>query len=471
MESRKRFLTILFFLLYVASWDGSLHPGEDRSLDEILTKVYEENYVHKNKNIRSGTMWMVAIQYAREIKTFVTNCFKSITRSKYFYASGKVIYGMKDDRDFSIFSHFCYSNSRRSKEKGVVILTSLFIPKTKFLISNQTEEEMYNNVHKKDGNTCEDLEKKSLFVHTFNATSAGYLDNSYFIYEKDIDDNLRDTKLNFALLNCGQEIKNAYKIEFRNNDNFLRNHFSCEDQGLIEIHILLVMILGVLSLVYKKKEETLRQANNALKESLHVAVLFFFFSNLLYLIHLFVYAFNGSGFTILKVLSQIFESIYDCFIVSIIFYVMCCTHDKNKRREDTFRNSLVYSMFKFTYVLFEVQNQQDLNLYASLSSVVALPFVAYRFFIAVLIYNNCKKLMKEKTYSNEKFSVLFEAFLYNLWIMSIPMYYLLMTRASVHFTHLFVHFSNLLILIYLVHIISEKKYEELESRNPYLDME
>ncbi|GAB65344.1 hypothetical protein PCYB_053620, partial [Plasmodium cynomolgi strain B] len=394
------------------------------------------------------------------------------TNASRFYAEGKVIYGLKEDRDFSVYSQFCYSRSRRTKgKKGVFIVTNSYIPNTKLLILKETEQEMHNYMNGQDGNKCVDLERKALFVHPFDDIPSGHLPNSYFVYEEDIGDHMKGTPLNFVLLACGRHVKNAYKIEFRNNTHFLRNHFSCEDQGLIEIHLLLVVILGVLSLAYRAKQDSLRRAHSALNEALHMAVLFFVLSNLCYLIHIFVYAFNGTGFTSLKVLSQIGESIYDCFMVTVIFYIMCCTIDREKRRKETVRTSLTYGVLKFVYLLVEMQNQQDLNLYASLHSVVSLPFVIYRVVIAAIIYRNCKRLLMEKTPGEETFFILLHMSLYNLWILSTPAYYLLMSKASVHFTHLYVHFSNLLILIYLVHVISEKKYEAMESRHPYLDME
>ncbi|KMZ94322.1 hypothetical protein PVMG_05374 [Plasmodium vivax Mauritania I] len=396
---------------------------------------------------------------------------KGRTKASRLYAEGKVIYGLKEDKDFSVYAHFCYSRGRWEKgKKGVFIVTNFYIPNAKLLILEQTEQEMHSYVDGKNGNTCADLEKKALFLHPFDDIPPGDLKDSYFVYEGDVGDHLKGTQLSFVLLACGRQVKNAYKIEFRNNTHFLRNHFSCEEQGLIEIHLLLVVILGVLSLAYRAKQESLSRAHGALKEALHMAVIFFALSNICYLIHIFSFAFNGIGFTSLKVFSQINESIYDCLMLTIIFYIMGCTIDKEKRREDTFRTSLTYGVLKFLYLLVEMQNQQELNLYASLHSVVALPFVAYRVVTAAMIYRNCKRLLMEKTPGEETFFILLQMFLYNLWILAIPAYYLLMSQASVHFTHLYVHFSNLLILIYLVHVVSEKKYEAMESRHPYLDM-
>ncbi|CAA9987033.1 serpentine receptor, putative [Plasmodium knowlesi strain H] len=452
------FLTVLFFLLCIAHWDGGF-PPPDRDCRQSCPKLCPTD----------GESYTWGI-WPRSSVPMMNVKGRSIASG--FYATGKVIYGLKEERNFSVYGDFCYSRSRHTMGRnGVLIVTSSYIPNTKLLILKKVEEDINNYMNGKNGNRCADLERKALFVHPFDNTPEGNLPNSYSLYEEDIGDNLKDTPLNFVLLACGRHVKNAYKIEFRNNAHFLRNHFSCEDQGLIEIHFLLVVILVVLSLAYKSRQDSLRGAHSAMKEGIHMSVMFFVLSNLCYLIHIFFYAFDGTGLTSLKVLSQMGESIYDCFVMTIIFYIMCCTMDREKRRKDTFRTALNYGVLKFLYLLVEMQNQEDLNLYASLHSVVALPFVLYRVIIAATIYRNYKRLLMEKTSREETFFISLHMFLYNLWILSIPAYYLLMSRASIHFTHLYVHFLNLLILIYLVHIISEKKYEVMESRHPYLDME
>ncbi|EUD65101.1 hypothetical protein C922_04501 [Plasmodium inui San Antonio 1] len=464
------FLTLLLFLLCAVHWDGGLPPREKGSPTSCS---------QMRPNEWGSCTWKIWPHTSVPLSSS-----KRRSNTSPFYAAGKVLYGLKQDRDISLYGHFCYSGSRRTKgEKGVFILTRSYIPNTKLLILKQTEQEVHDYMTGQDGKTCSDLERKALFVHPFDNIPPGHSQNAYFVYEENIGDLLKGTQLIFVLLACGRHVKNAYKIEFRNNTHFLRNHFSCEDHGLIEIHLLLVVILGILSLAYRRKQESLGRANSALKEALHIGVLLFVLSNLLYLIHIFVYAFNGTGFTSLKVLSQIGEAIYDCFVVTIIFFIMCCTIDREKRREETFRTSLTYGVLKFLYLLVEMQNQEELSLYASLDSVMALPFVVYRVVIAGMIYGNCKRLLMEKTPGEEILFILLHMCLlvngkgkltqgkYNLWILSIPAYYFLMSKASVHFTHLYVHSLNLLILIYLVHVVSEKKYEAFESRHPYLDME
>ncbi|SOV21190.1 serpentine receptor,putative [Plasmodium sp. DRC-Itaito] len=371
-----------------------------------------------------------------------------------FMVSSKVIYGLYNDMNYSKYSNFCFS---KNSNNGVVILSNLYIPNTKFLILDKSDDEIYNYAHNKNGKTCEDLEKIALFVHPLNDIPPELMNNTYFVYQKDIEKSITHKNLNFILLNCGKKIKNAFKIEFKNNMNFLKNHFSCEDQGLFEIHMLLIVLLFVLSLVYYRKRKNLSNTNNVLKEAIHCSYLFFLLSNILYFIHLISYAFNGCGFSILKVLSQIYEAIFDCFILVIIYYIF--HNDIKNKKEETIRVAFTYSILKFIYILFEIQNNQDLNLYSTLHSIVA-----------VLNYDNSKKLLKEKTQMDEKFYVLFDTFFYNLWILSIPVQYFLMKSFSLHFTHLFVHFFNLYILIYLVYNLSEEKFSVLESKHPYLDL-
>ncbi|SBT75063.1 serpentine receptor, putative [Plasmodium malariae] len=497
---RKRLLLFLFLLLYITNID------EDNFLKEcekgLCVRVYEggtnnnyntnnyndnnyndnnykdnnynsnnynsNNYNSNNYNNNYNSKIYYAfllVQYVKEMKVHVINLLLRGANISPIFVSSKVIYGLYNDRNYSKISNFCYT--KNLQKNGIVKLSNLFVPNTKFLILDKTDDEIYNYAQNRKGKHCADLEKEALFMHSFNDVSPEYFKTSYFVYEKDINNKLTEKNLNFILLNCGKKYKNAFKIEFRNNMNFLKDQFSCEDQ---EIYMLLMVILSVLFLVYYRKREVLRRGNNALIESVHCAILFFFFSNILYLVHIISYAFNGSGFSVLKVLSQIYESIFDCFVISILCYILNRRNNKAKS-DDTYRASLIYAVLKFLYTLSEIQNHQNLNLYSSMHSVIALPFVLHRIFIAVLIYNNSKNLLKEKKNMDEKLFIIFDTLLYNSWILSIPVLYFFMKNFSVHFTHLFIHFVNLSILIYLVYNISGKKYEELESKHPYIDLQ
>ncbi|SBT33104.1 serpentine receptor, putative (SR12) [Plasmodium ovale wallikeri] len=390
-----------------------------------------------------------SIEYADQTKSRrVFHMLMSTFNLKPIFVSSKVVYGLYDNTNYVNFSKFCYIKDR--KKKGVVILSNMFIPNSKFLALDKTDNEIYDYANNKKGKMCEDLEKEALFIHSFDDMSSKSLNKPYFVYEKDIDISLTEKQLNFIILSCNNKIKNAFKIEFRNGSGFMNDHFSCEEQGLIEIYALLMVILAVLSQVYFQKRKELSDSKSELTESVHCAILFFLSSNILYLIHLIAYAFNGSGFSIFKVLSQIYEAICDCFVITILFYILSSKNNKEKRNQDTFRTALLYGVLKFFYVLYEIENNQELNLYYALHSVVALPFVVHRVVIAVLVHRNCKKLLKEKKKLEEKATVLFDSFL--------------------HFTHLFVHFCNLYILIYLVYNISERKYEALQSTHPYIEI-
>ncbi|SBT87532.1 serpentine receptor, putative [Plasmodium malariae] len=505
---RKRLLLFLFLLLYITNID------EDNFLKEcekgLCVRVYEggtnnnynsnnyndnnyNNYINNNyndnnyndnnynsnnyndnnynsnnynNNYNSKIYYaFLLVQYVKEMKVHVINLLLRGANISPIFVSSKVIYGLYNDRNYSKISNFCYT--KNLQKNGIVKLSNLFVPNTKFLILDKTDDEIYNYAQNRKGKHCADLEKEALFMHSFNDVSPEYLKTSYFVYEKDINNKLTEKNLNFILLNCGKKYKNAFKIEFRNNMNFLKDQFSCEDQ---EIYMLLMVILSFLFLVYYRKREVLRRGNNALIESVHCAILFFFFSNILYFVHIISYAFNGSGFSVLKVLSQIYESIFDCFVISILCYILNRRNNKAKS-VDTYRTSLIYAVLKFLYTLSEIQNHQNLNLYSSMHSVIALPFVLHRIFIAVLIYNNSKNLLKEKKNMDEKLFIIFDTLLYNSWILSIPVLYFFMKNFSVHFTHLFIHFVNLSILIYLVYNISGKKYEQLESKYPYIDLQ
>ncbi|CAX63938.1 serpentine receptor [Plasmodium falciparum NF54] len=459
-------LAIYFIAFYyLTKIDEKCLLIKEGELNLSITNVHDNNYMISEKY---NKYYILSLLYKfggilKEIydkKIFVKN--KSCNN---FMVSSKVIYGLYNDMNYSKYSNFCFS---KNANNGVVILSNLYVPNTKFLILDKSDDEIYNYGKNKNGKTCEDLEKIALFVHPLNDIPPELMNKTYFVYQKDIEKSLTDKKLNFILLNCGNKIKNAFKIEFKNNMNFLKNHFSCEEQGLFEIHMLLIVLLFVLSLVYYRKRKNLNNTNNVLKEAIHCSYLFFLLSNILYFIHLISYAFNGSGFSILKVLSQIYEAIFDCFILVIIYYIF--NNDMQKKKEETIRVAFTYSILKFIYILFEIQNNQELDLYSTLHSIVALPFVVYRIIVAVLNYDNSKKLLKEKTQVDEKFYVLFDTFFYNLWILSIPVQYFLMKSFSLHFTHLFVHFFNLYILIYLVYNLSEEKFEVLESKHPYLDL-
>ncbi|CAD2087346.1 serpentine receptor, putative [Plasmodium vinckei lentum] len=451
---RKKLLVFLFFLLYISNL------GNQNLLQ------YEDSYIteYNERGKYSYSIFSPLVEYIKGNN-------KIEERGSFsFFVSSKVIYGLYHNKNYSKFSDFCFIKKNNEK-KGSVILSNSYSPNTKLLVLDKTDNEIYNYTQNKNGKKCEDLEKEALYVYRFSDTPQENINNNYVFYNKDIDHQLENKLLNFIVLHCDTKFKNAFKIEFVNNDNFLRNHFSCEEQGLIEIYMLLFVISTVLSLVYVRKRSMLSRENGALKESVHFGVLFFYFSNIFYLIHIYSYAFNGTGFSILKVLSQIYEAIFDCVTLTIIFYIVNNINNKKKRKEDTIKTGFIYSILKFFYILFEMQNHQSLNIYSSLHSVVALPFVSHRVIISVLIYNNCKKLLKEKTSANDKTRVLLDASIYIAWVLSIPFIYFFLWNASMHFTHLFIHFSNLCILICLVYNISEKKYNSLESSHPYIDME
>ncbi|CDU16832.1 serpentine receptor, putative [Plasmodium yoelii] len=451
---RKKVFVFLFLLLYISNW-----------CNHILLQ-YKDSYIieynEKGKYMYLILFWLVE---------YINGSNKILERKPFsFFVSSKVVYGLYNNKNYSKFSDFCFIKKNNEK-KGSVILSSAYSPTTKLLILDKTDDEIYNYTENKNGKKCEDLEKEALFVYRFSDMPQEYINKNYIFYNKDIDNQLENKLLNFIILHCDTKFKNAFKIEFVNNDNFLRNHFSCEEQGLIEISMLLFVILSVLSLIYFRKRNMLSKENGTLKESVHSGALFFYFSNIFYLIHIYAYALNGAGFSVLKVLSQIYESIFDCIILTILFYLINSIHNKKKRKEDTIKTGFIYSMLKFFYILFEIQNHQTLNAYSSLHSVVAFPFVSHRVVISVLIYNNCRKLLKEKTNIADKTNALLDASIYIAWILSIPFIYFFLWNASVHFTHLFIHFSNLSILICLVYKISEKKYNSLESNHPYIDME
>ncbi|SCA48734.1 serpentine receptor, putative [Plasmodium ovale] len=468
-------LPLLLLLLYITNRDEeNIHEGGCRS-GSGSGRTVSRRSVHvnapENDSEERGIDGKVfqSIEYVDQTKSRrVIHMLMSTLNLKPIFVSSKVVYGLYDNKNYSKFSKFCYSKNR--KKKGVVILSNMFIPNSKFLVLDKTDNEIYDYANNKKGKMCEDLEKEALFIHSFDDISSKSLKKPYFVYEKDIDISLTEKQLNFIILSCNNKIKNAFKIEFRNGSGFINDHFSCEEQGLIEIYALLMVILGVLSVVYFQKRKELSGSKSELTESVHCAILFFLSSNILYLIHLISYAFNGYGFSIFKVLSQIYEAIYDCFVITILFYILNSKNNKEKRNQDTFRTALLYGVLKFFYVLYEIENNQELNLYSALHSVVALPFVVHRVVIAVLVYRNCKKLLKEKKNLEEKTTVLFDSFLYTVWILSIPVHYFFMGNVSLHFTHLFVHFCNLYILIYLVYNISERKYEALQSTHPYIEI-
>ncbi|SPJ08851.1 serpentine receptor,putative [Plasmodium sp. DRC-Itaito] len=412
--SKIKLVIYLIAFYYLTKIDEKCLLIKEGELNLSISNVNDNNYIISEKYNKYYTL-SVLYKFGEILKEIYDNkIFVKNISCNNFMVSSKVIYGLYNDMSYSKYSNFCFS---KNANNGVVILSNLYVPNTKFLILDKSDNEIYNYGKNKNGKACEDLEKIALFVHPLNDIPPELMNKTYFVYQKDIEKSITGKNLNFILLNCGNKIKNAFKIEFKNNMNFMKNHFSCEEQGLFEIHMLLIVLLFVLSLVYYRKRKNLSNTNKVLKEAIHCSYLFFLLSNILYFIHLISYAFNGSGFSILK-----------------------------------------------------IQNNQELDLYSTLHSIVALPFVVYRIIVAVLNYDNSKKLLKEKTQVEEKFYVLFDTFFYNLWILSIPVQYFLMTSFSLHFTHLFVHFFNLYILIYLVYKLSEEKFTILESKHPYLDL-
>lgn len=462
--SKRRIFFILCILFYVFSYQ-----------EEYTTEYHSKQWISLNKGVNkfvNVTNLFDLILY--DIRKFQIKVSRNLDRIFWkhlnfprLYVSSKVIYGLYNDKHYSMFSNFCYTPSTND---GVLILHNEFIPDSKLLLLDKTNDEIYSYAYNKNGKECQALEVEALMKQPVNELQNEAFNASYIIYEKNIDKTLFEKNLSFILLHCNNNIKNAFKVEFRNNINFLKNHFSCEEQGLIEIYMLLMVILIVLLLTYRRQKEKLLHINSALRESINCATIFFFLSNLFYFIHIWVYAFNGMGYSILKVLSQIYESIFDCFMLSIICYILNNNSNKQKKYEETFHISIVYSILKFTYTLFEIQHVQNLNLYISLFSFIAFPFIVSRVAIAVIIHNNATKLLKEKKNLSEKFFIILGYLAYNSWILSVPFLYIFLRSSSVHLTHLYTHFSNLLILIYLVYNVSQKKYEIMESKNPYLDL-
>ncbi|SBS81328.1 hypothetical protein POVCU2_0009780 [Plasmodium ovale curtisi] len=318
-------LPLLLLLLYITNRDEeNIHEGGCRS-GSGSGRTVSRRSVHvnapENDSEERGIDGKVfqSIEYVDQTKSRrVIHMLMSTLNLKPIFVSSKVVYGLYDNKNYSKFSKFCYSKNR--KKKGVVILSNMFIPNSKFLVLDKTDNEIYDYANNKKGKMCEDLEKEALFIHSFDDISSKSLKKPYFVYEKDIDISLTEKQLNFIILSCNNKIKNAFKIEFRNGSGFINDHFSCEEQGKIRHNFLSCVTIDF----------------------------------------------------ILDVGSLMYEHAYSC-------------------------------------------------------SLEPSPVHAILLFSAVLVYRNCKKLLKEKKNLEEKTTVLFDSFL--------------------HFTHLFVHFCNLYILI------------------------
>lgn len=212
---RKKLLVFLFLLLYISNWDN-----------QILLQ-YKNSYIieyNEKDNYRYLILsWPVG---------YIKGSNKIVERKSFsFFVSSKVVYGLYNNKNYSKFSDFCFIKKNNEK-KGSVILSNPYSPTTKLLILDKTDNEIYNYTENKNGKKCEDLEKEALFVYRFSDIPPEYINKNYVFYNKDIDNKLENKLLNFIILHCDAKFKNAFKIEFVNNDNFLRNHFSCEDQGM-----------------------------------------------------------------------------------------------------------------------------------------------------------------------------------------------------------------------------------------------
>eukprot|EP01066_Platyproteum_vivax_P011857 Platyproteum_vivax@DN5375_c0_g1_i1.p1 len=297
-------------------------------------------------------------------------------------SESKSIIGLSNFKEYDSVGSYCFTIPPGEFGK-IHAQTVLHTPNHEFLVLSDTELTSAQF-------SCNLLHSRSKYVkplveHDKQVTAYDLLLN--------IEPNLNRQKLLAVISRCGGLVDAEYVVEFTNPGGIFKKHFSCLDQGIFEVYLLLAAISICLLPTFFHSWITLerRQATNIITVMFFLAAPLFLIHILLMTVHLFVYSQDGFGLAVFQFLAQLSLATSTTLLTGLL---LCLAQGLTISTQEISgplgnRSMLVVLASGLTHLLYclqEAMTYSDLSPFAQLHSLISVFHLACRAIAGYLCY-------------------------------------------------------------------------------------
>mmetsp|Transcript_44601 Transcript_44601/g.77265 ORF Transcript_44601/g.77265 Transcript_44601/m.77265 type:complete len:424 (-) Transcript_44601:138-1409(-) len=226
----------------------------------------------------------------------------------------KMVMGIANGEDYRLISTFCFTFP--DAVPGMPVPNGHIHSQTivsssghKFLVVNRTEVEK--------GVPCDELVRKAKVIEPLTERSKEVIAYDLTL---NVESSMNRQHVAAVIARCGQTVSAEYIVEFTNPGGFFEQQFACEDQGLFQNYMWLVVFVLVLALPFYFAFRVLhrRQAHNDVSALFFAAAGFFGTRVCFFLVHVVVYARTGMGLGMLLFLSQFLDFIATTLLAVVL---------------------------------------------------------------------------------------------------------------------------------------------------------
>ncbi|CBZ53550.1 conserved hypothetical protein [Neospora caninum Liverpool] len=309
------------------------------------------------------------------------------------HAAAKKVLGLARGGTYEPVAEFCFTIPEGQKGR-IMAQTMVSATGHELVILNKTESEVLAGLHH-DLNTgadetpiCHQLIKgarvREPLVGGVPMEFEGSVPSLYAM-DLSVDSNINEQHITVWITRCRHNapVDAMYHLEFTNPGGFWEQHFSCQDQGLLPLYLVALVFCGVSGLASFSTWRALDRGSSApssLAAGSLCAVGLFSLAVLLNAVHLFVYASDGGGLSVLKFLSQFFEACMRCLLFVLIASVATRSTAGGPAVSQQYHAlavmaAAIYAACQLVYNLAESQTYNSVSAYACLRTVWGLPFM------------------------------------------------------------------------------------------------
>eukprot|EP00916_Digyalum_oweni_P001425 GHVL01002780.1.p1 GENE.GHVL01002780.1~~GHVL01002780.1.p1 ORF type:complete len:354 (-),score=21.06 GHVL01002780.1:340-1401(-) len=135
-----------------------------------------------------------------------------------------------------------------------------------------------------------------------------------------IEPNLDRMNLVTTVTRCGNSTNAEYIVEFTNPGGYFKKQFSCHDQGIYQIHLLLLLccLLAIPQFYKAWHAMERRQTSNAVSSTFFLSALLFLIHVFLMTVHIAVYSMDGYGLSVFRFSSHIALAMSCTMLITVL---------------------------------------------------------------------------------------------------------------------------------------------------------
>ncbi|PFH38471.1 hypothetical protein BESB_008130 [Besnoitia besnoiti] len=307
----------------------------------------------------------------------------------------KKIIGLARGGKYEPVADFCFTIPEGTKGR-IVAQTIIDAPGHELVILNRTESEVLRALRAetvdapdREQAICKKLiDAARVREPLIGGVPMEFRNNNPSLYEMDlsVDPNIDRQHVVAWITRCknNSPVDAMYHLQFMNPGSFWQRHFSCEDQGLLPLYLLALLFCAVSGLAWfaswRAVERSAASPFSSLVAGSLSAVGLLSLSVLLYTLHLALYASDGIGLSVLKFLSQFFETCMRCLVFVLIASVATRSSPGGTAVSQQYHSlavlaAAIYVFCQLVYNAAESQAYSSASAYALLRSFSGIPFL------------------------------------------------------------------------------------------------